>query len=193
MMLHHSCQAGRHPLSARGLDLYETPAVAVEALLRAETLPQRLWDPCCGPGAIVKVLRAAGHEVIGSDLEDYGDPTHFYRRDFLMEHKAPDGCECIVMNPPFQAAQQFVAHALELCPAVITLLRWAFYESERRTPILEDCGLARIHLFRKRLPMMHRDGWKGPRASSAIPFAWFVWDRTHRGPTTVYRVSWGPK
>jgi hypothetical protein len=34
-MLHHSCQAGRHPLSARGLDLYETPAVAVEALLRA--------------------------------------------------------------------------------------------------------------------------------------------------------------
>ena len=74
----------------------------------------RLWDPCCGPGNIVNVLRAAGHEVIGSDLVDYGDPTHFYRRDFLMERKAPDGCEGVITNPPFKWLEQFVAHALEL-------------------------------------------------------------------------------
>ena len=180
----------RHALSERGDDLYETPPVAVEALLRHERLPHRLWDTCCGPGNIVKVLRAAGHEVIGSDLVDYGDPTHFYRRDFLLERKAPDGCEGVVMNAPFKLAAEFIAHALDLCPLVIALARLAFMESERRTPILEGCGLARIHVFRKRLPMMHRHGWEGRKANSGMAFGWFVWNRRHAGPTTIDRISW---
>jgi hypothetical protein len=33
--------------------------------------------------------------------------------------------------------------------------------------------------------MMHRDGWNGPRASSAIPFAWYVWDRNYCGQPTL--------
>ena len=89
--------------------------------------------------------------MIGSDLVDYGDPTHFYRRDFLMERKAPDGCEGVVMNAPFKLAAEFIAHALDLCPLVIALSRLAFMESERRTAILEGRGLARIHVFRNRL------------------------------------------
>jgi hypothetical protein len=180
----------RHALSERGDDLYETPPVAVEALLRHERLPHRLWDPCCGPGNIVKVLRAAGHEVIGSDLVDYGDPTHFYRRDFLMERKAPDGCEGVVMNAPFKLAAEFIAHALDLSPLVIALARLAFMESERRTPILEGRGLARIHVFRKRLPMMHRHGWEGRKANSGMALCWMAWDRSHAGPTTIHRISW---
>jgi hypothetical protein len=47
-------------------------------------------------------------------------------------------------------------------------------------------------VFRNRIPMMHRDGWAGPRASSAMPFAWFVWDRDHRGPPTISRLSTQP-
>jgi hypothetical protein len=179
----------RHPLCERGDDLYETPAVAVEALLRIEKIPHRIWEPACGPGNIVKALRAAGHEVLASDLVDYGDPTHFYRRDFLME-PLPLGCEAIVTNPPFKLVEEFVAHAIEICPLVIMLLRWAFYESDRRSDILEGCGLARIHCFRKRLPMMHRAGWAGRKANSGIAFGWFVWDRRHTGPTTVDRISW---
>jgi hypothetical protein len=189
-MLDHSCQVQRHALSERRDDLYETPPVAIEALLRHERLPQRLWDPCCGPGNIVNVLRAAGHEVLASDLVDYGDPTHFYRRDFLMERKAPDGCEGVVMNPPFKLAEEFIAHALDLSPLVIVLLRLAFMESERRTRILEGRGLARIHQFRKRLPMMHRAGWEGRKANSGMAFCWMIWDRSHAGPTTIDRISW---
>jgi hypothetical protein len=37
--------------------------------------------------------------------------------------------------------------------------------------------------------MMHRNGWTGPRVSSAMPFAWTVWDRNHHGrPTTIDRI-----
>jgi hypothetical protein len=58
-MLDHSCQAQRHSHAERGHDLYETPAVAVEALLRVLALPGgAIWEPACGRGAIANVLRA---------------------------------------------------------------------------------------------------------------------------------------
>jgi len=109
-----------------------------------------------------------------------------------MESKAPGKCEAIITNPAYALAQQFVEHALKLCPLVVMLLRLAFIESARRTPILDGGQLARVYPFVNRVPMMHRDGWAGPRASSAVPFAWFVWNRDHRGPTELRRISWVP-
>jgi hypothetical protein len=186
--LDHSCQVQRHTYAERGLDLYETPAVAIEALLCVEKIPHRIWEPAAGRGAIVRVLRNQGHAVIASDIYDYGG-LHFVR-DFLGESKVPTGCEAIVTNPPFQIAERFVAHALELSPLVIMLLRLAFLESERRRPILDNGMLAHVSVFRRRLPMMHRAGWEGRKANSGMAFAWFSWDRAHRGPTTIDRISW---
>lgn len=179
----------RAPLADRGDDLYQTPPEAVRALLRVESLPSVLWEPACGPGAIARELRAAGHAVVATDLVDYASPDQDAAgRDFLMERSAPAGTQAIVTNPPFKLAQQFVAHALTLCPLVVMLLRLAFLESERRSDILDGGTLARVHVFRKRLPMMHREGWEGRRANSSMAFAWFVWDRGHTGPTTLRRV-----
>jgi hypothetical protein len=139
----------------------------------------------------VDVLRAAGHEVIGSDLVDYGRPDFFARRDFLLEWKLPAGCEGIITNPPFKLANQFVRHALDLAPKIVVmLLRLAFLESVGRTDIIEQRGLARVFIFRERLPRMHRDGWAGPHASSSQAFAWFCWSRSHRGAPTLHRISW---
>jgi hypothetical protein len=95
-----------------------------------------------------------------------------------------------VTNPPFKLAGEFVQHALDLCPRVVMLLRLAFLESERRSDILENRGLSRIHVFRKRLPMMHRAAWEGPKAGSGMAFAWFAWDRAHVGAPTIHRISW---
>jgi hypothetical protein len=86
-MLDHSCQTQRHPHAERGLDLYETPDVAVSALLRVEQLPARIWEPAAGHGSIVRVLRDAGHNVITSDIHDYGGLD--FVRDFLTETKMP--------------------------------------------------------------------------------------------------------
>jgi len=191
MALDHSCQVQRHTFADRGNDCYETPPVAVEALLRVEKLPHRLWEPAAGRGRIVDVLRAHDHEVVGSDLVDYGRPDFFSRRDFLLERKLPDGCEGIVTNPPFKLIEQFVRHALELAPQLVVMLaRLAFLESQRRCDILEGAGLARVHVFRKRLPMMHRDRWAGRKANSGMAFAWMVWDRNYIGPTVIDRISW---
>jgi hypothetical protein len=184
------CRANpqRHPQIERGHDLYETPAGAVRALLQAEALPHWVWEPAAGRGAIVSVLRNAGHAVIASDIIRRDFPLHFVR-DFLTIDNVPDSAEAIVTNPPFGIADEFVARALRICPRVVMLLRLAFLESVRRTSILEAAGLACVHVFRKRLPMMHRDGWGGPRASSQTAFAGFVWDRNHAGPPTVHRID----
>ena len=40
----------RHPNSARGNDLYETPEVATLALLAVEPLPPTVLEPACGRG-----------------------------------------------------------------------------------------------------------------------------------------------
>jgi hypothetical protein len=180
----------RHALAARRDDLYETPEVAVRALLEVEQLPHFVWECACGPGSIVKVLRGAGYRVVATDLVDYGCPESLSGIDFLMETKAPAGVEAIVTNPPFKLAAQFVERGLDLCPRVIMLLRLAFLESARRTEILDGGHFARLYPFIDRLPDMHRAGWDGPRVTSQTPFAWFVWSRHHCGPTTMRRISW---
>lgn len=179
-----------HALSERCNDCYETPPEAVRALMAVEPLPERLWEPACGPGAIVRELRAVGHDVLATDLVDYGCENSQSGVDFLLPGFDASDRQAIVTNPPFKLASEFVARALELCPLVVMLLRLQFLEGSRRSPIIDGGHLARVNVFRNRLPMMHRDGWEGPRAPSTTAYAWFVWDRAHTGPTTLNRISW---
>jgi len=182
-------------LKDRGNDLYESPPEAVHALLGVEDIPAVVWEPACGPGSIVRVLRASGRQVYATDLVDYQSPDQDVAGwDFLLERQAPIGVQAIVTNPPFKNAGEFVSHALTLVPKVVMLLRLAFLESERRRDILDIAPLARVHVFRKRLPMMHRAGQgivaPDRQTSSALAFAWFVWEQGHQGPATLHRVSW---
>jgi hypothetical protein len=189
--LDKAANAGRAPLADHPDDRYDTSPVAVHALLKVEKLPSVIWEPACGTGNIVKVLRKAGHTVVASDINRRGCPLS-KKLDFLDLRVPHVFNEAIVTNPPYSLAEKFVAHGLMHSPLVIMLLRLAFLESVRRAPILDTGFLARVHVFANRLPMMHRDGWKGRKASSAIAFAWFVFDRMHRGPATIDRIRWVP-
>src|SRR5262245_56038594 len=111
MALDHSCQVQRHALSERGADLYETPSVAVEALLRVEKIPHGVWEPCAGRGAIAKPLRDAGHLVRTNDIYDRGFPLDSTGNFLETVEMWPD-CDAIVTNPPFRLAEEFIAHAL---------------------------------------------------------------------------------
>jgi hypothetical protein len=181
----------RHALKERRNDLYQTPPEAVTALLRAENMPEVVWEPACGPGSIVRVLRASGRQVYATDLVDYDSPDQDCAGwDFLMEKQVPIGVEAIITNPPYKLAGQFVTHALMICPKVVMLLRLAFLESEGRSSILDGGFLARVYPFRDRLPYMHREGWDGPKSTNTIAFAWFVWERGWNKPTQMQRISW---
>jgi hypothetical protein len=184
----------RSALATRRDDLHETPPEAVRALLAVEPLPQKIWEPCAGRGAIVRELVWAGHEVSAMDLVAYdgADPNIETPIDFLMEYRAPSGFDYIVTNPPFKLADEFVRHGLTLVSRVVVLLRLAALEGAGRSDLI-DRHLRRVWLGRERLPMMHREGWTGPRLTSAgAPFAWFVFEREPRSEIAFMmgRMSW---
>ena len=190
-----------HPLKDRKMDLYETAPEATATLLRVENLPDVIWEPACGKGAIVRMLRATGRTVYATDLVKYDSPDQDeVRWDFLSERQLPIGVQAIVTNPPYKNAAMFVRKALELCPKVVMLLRLNFLESgnekseagRARIYCLDTHPPARVHVFRNRLPMQHRDGWEGSKTTNTIAFAWFSWDLSHVGPTEMHRVSWKP-
>src|SRR6187551_3123293 len=63
-----------HHHADRGVDAYFTPPEAVWSLLHIEAqhLPDVIWEPAAGDGAIVGPFRKAGFKVLASDLVDYG-------------------------------------------------------------------------------------------------------------------------
>jgi hypothetical protein len=188
-MLDKSAQSGRAPLADHRDDFYSTPPEAVHALLKVENFSGTILEPACGDGAIVNVLRSAGHRVYATDLVERGCPDSESRVDFLMEPTPSFHIGAILTNPPYALAERFVLHALTLgVPKVAMLLRLAFLESERRSAILDGGKLARVFVFKRRLPMMHREGWDGPLASNAMPFAWLVWSSSHKGPAELSRI-----
>jgi hypothetical protein len=187
--------AKRHALSARGNDLYETPTCAIRALMRVEDLPHVIWEPCAGRGAISRELISAGHAVITSDLVAYQGADNGIQSgiDFLMERKHPAGCLTIVTNPPFKISDAFIRHGLELGCDVIVLLRLMAIEGATRSDLI-DRHLVRVWAGIERLPMMHREGYAGPKiGNSGAPFGWFVFSAQLRpisAPIELRRMSW---
>jgi hypothetical protein len=155
-------------------------------LLSAERFDGLIWEPACGQGAICRVLEAAGYTVISSDLVDrgYGEG----RTDFLLEFKprAPN----IVTNPPFKLGEAFAEKALALTTGkVAMLMRLSWLASQERYSLFRKWPPRRVLVFSKRLPMMHRLDWNGPRSTSTIDFAWFVWEHGYAGATVI---DWFP-
>lgn len=186
----------------RGHNLYETPAEAMRTLLALERFSLRVLEPACGKGAIMRPLEDAGYEVSISDLIDYGTAIRHGEcqqvADFLQTTQ-PAGMD-IVTNPPYgDVLNAFVAHALRVhrprkMALLLNLNFLCGFEDPDRCFAMDENPPARVHVFSRRLPMMHRDGWEGPHASSSMNTAWFVWelDRHGRysGPTTINRVDW---
>lgn len=190
-MLDKSAQSGRAPLAEHRDDFYATPPEAVRALLEVEKFSGTIWEPACGDGAIVKVLRDAGHRVYATDLVERGCPDSESRVDFLFEQPPGIHIGAIVTNPPYALAKPFVAHAILLgVPKVAMLLRLAFLEGSGRSSILDTGLLARVYVFKNRLPRMHRDGWTGKKSSSSIAFCWMVWELGWNKPAELRRISW---
>jgi hypothetical protein len=137
-----------------------------------------------------------------SDLVDYG--THDRHgelqrvEDFLKSEPHPERPD-IVTNPPYGAAlNAFVAHALRVhrprkMALLLNLNFLCGFDDPDRNFAMDENPPARIHVFTRRLPMMHRDGWDGPEASSRMNTAWFVWELRgdgYAGPTIINRVDW---
>jgi hypothetical protein len=177
----------RHPLKERGDDAYFTPPEAIYSLVGLENLPGVIWEPAVGEGAIANVLKEFGHQVIASDIHNYGyEGTHL--EDYLTATVSPN-VEGIVTNPPYKLAFEFLKKALAEVDYVALLLRLNFLESVKRIDFFNEKPPSRILVSSRRLPMMHRYGWEGPRSGSNCCYAWFVWDDCDR-KAVIHWFDW---
>jgi len=111
-------------------DFYATPDWVTEALLRHVQFRGRVWEPCCGTGAITTVLQRHGYSVTSTDIADHGFGAPGV--DFFSSQAVPEGCRALVTNPPYgrntpsrkgreksaMAMLRFVDHALRLTESV---------------------------------------------------------------------------
>lgn len=175
----------------KGVQLYETPIEAMRVLLALESFSATIKEPFVGKGAILKPLEEAGYDVLIADLEDRGITTQYGDKqqvgDFLLSDPQDTVGMDIVSNPPYDdLANACIAHALKMHKPrkMAMLLNWNFaagFEDPNRRFAMDECPPSRVYVFTKRLPMMHRDGWDGPKASSQMNTAWFVWEQNEDG------------
>lgn len=163
-------------------DFYSTPRSVVEQLLAVEHFDGAIWEPACGDGAISRVLQDCGHEVVSTDLVDRGYGQHGI--DFLMEYKPL--ARNVLTNPPFKLGTEFANHALGLVEGkVAMLLKIGFLEGPTREALHHN--LTRVWVIRRRVTFL-KGGKEFSRSNGKggiHTYAWFVWDRTHRGPVTL--------
>ena len=80
-------------------DYYPTPGWVTACLLRHVRFRGAVWEPCCGDGAIARVLREHRYAVVASDAAERGFGLGGV--DFFACTDFPPGCGAMVTNPPY--------------------------------------------------------------------------------------------
>lgn len=162
-------------------DLYETPEIATLELLKVEPLSHIIWEPACGKGAISEILHRTGHQVLSSDLFNYGYGKSGINFLEVTRNKTPKAD--IVTNPPFNIMLEFCEHAIEITRGKVCMfLRLDFLASKGRRSFLESSPLARIHIFSGRIRIKTPNSEK-PRGG--VNYAWFIWELSYDGKPTI--------
>jgi hypothetical protein len=165
-------------------DFYPTPPWATLALLQAQAFVGDVLEPCCGDGAMAKVLRGVGLVVAASDLHDRGFGEV---RDFF---DVAEPCDNVITNPPFNVAEDVLHHALKLARRkVALLLRTAFLEGRGRWErVYSRTPPSHVLVFSERLSMFPSGDDRTTGGTTS--YAWFTWDRDAADGRTI--VEWVP-
>lgn len=155
-----------------GPDFFPTPKWATYALIDNEKFSGEIWESACGDGAMSQVLENASPKVRSSDLFDRGFGEAGV--DFLT---ATTRTKNIVTNPPYNAAEGFVANGLKLAEKKFALLlRLAFLEgANRANTIFSKVPPSRVWVFSERITFYMKGATQAGSGTTA--YAWFVWDK----------------
>ena len=118
-------------------DFYATDPIAIDKLIGSiGFIPSVVWECACGTGCLSERLKQYCHGVVSTDAIDRG---YGQVQDFLLAKEMPSGCSCIITNPPYKLATEFILHALSLLPdggLCIMFLKTTFLEGEKRHRLL---------------------------------------------------------
>ena len=155
-------------------DFVKTPPCVTEALLRYENFDGVILEPCCGDGAISKVLQTK-YQVISSDKNDYGFGEQKDLFDILEQH------ENIVTNPPFTQQQAVKKHLLSIASRKLALL-WYVKNLGNEIETKTSRNLKTVYVFNKRIEWVETKlGWL---------FGWYVWEKNYSGDVVIKRIDY---
>lgn len=137
----------------------------------------------CGQGHIGKVLEEYGYDVKATDIcyRGYGEEKEV--DFFTVRENALD----IITNPPYFCAGDFLRHALDISKEgvkIAMLFRLAFLEGQARYDLFRKYPPKTVYVFSKRLNCAKNAEFEKYK-SSAIAFAWFVWETGYNGKTEL--------
>ncbi len=166
-------------------DLYETPEWASKVILEYIPYDALIWEPACASG---KMARAVYAQWASDLVTDYGVSG----ADFLKTTHVPEGCNCIITNPPFgRNAQAFIEHGLEL----LQKIEDPTFHMAMLLPINFDAAMTRSHLFgqckffRTKVVLTRRIVWiertDGIKEAPSENHAWFLWSNASIDPPTI--------
>lgn len=171
-----------------GNDLYTKDPKALERLLEVKKLHNYVWECACGFGHLSEVLRANDYKVYSSDIKNYGYEHQDEELDFLSYSQ--EGIRAnfdIVTNPPYSKALEFCTKALEIIDNgyyVAMFLRLQFLEGKQRKIFFDNFPPKEIYVFSDRINCLNPFGEN--QKSSAICYAWFIWEKGFQGQPAVY-------
>lgn len=182
--------ASNHTKSERHrYDYYATEPKAMELLLEEEQFAPVVWECACGEGHLARVLEKAGYEVVATDLiyRGYGNTRPV---DFLKETlEGFDGD--IITNPPYKFALEFVQRALESVRQgrkVAMFLKLQFLEGRARKQFFKKNPPKVVYVSSSRL-LCAMNGEFGKIQSSAVAYAWFVWEKGFQGDPIIKWIN----
>ena len=166
-------------------DFYPTPPEATEALLSRVKFSERVWECACGDGAISKVLEKHKHDVISTDLFDYGygiSGVDFLRTSRKYRKKL--GVDTIITNPPYKSAEKFLSQAHYIgIKTMAMLLKLSFLEGQARKELFSKLPPSWVFVFSKRLTF--NKGGIESGGTGMIAFAWFLWQFDQYNTTEI--------
>lgn len=164
----------KHDKNREKLDFYATDRRAIKELLERETFKEEVYEPACGAGHIGKVLEEYGYKVEASDICYRGYGQEEAVDFFTVKENEMD----IVTNPPYFCAGDFLRHALDISKEgvkIAMLFRLAFLEGQSRYELFKKYPPKTVYVFSKRLNCAKNGDFEKYK-SSAIAFAWLIWN-----------------
>ena len=167
-------------------DFYATPLNAIQDLLNNYEVASEndlILEPSAGNGAIIKALRnyeytnhITAFEIREEEreiLNGYADKVEII--NYLeCDPQQVGKFDCIIGNPPYSLAQEFIDKSLELLKPggrIIFLLRTSFLESKKRFQWWQDKPPTRLYT------LSNRPSFTG-KGTDASSYSWFIWEKS---------------
>ena len=181
-------------------DFYETDPSAVNRLMQASNIyhPGKdalIWECAVGRGALAHKLEEFGYTVVGSDLIDRSNGEYPVSDFFKTDRGADEGKLCILTNPPYSMATDFILHSMKMLKPgekCYMLLKTLFLEGQtRRKKIFDNPGISLDYVlqFSKRINC-YKDGIKTENGG-AQSYAWYIFRKVGENePKRMPQIDW---